>query len=87
MHEKCPSCGSTKIAAGIPLLDYYGDMGGLAKQASVEIEGHPQAWVFKDSVAGQVLADICGDCGHAEFRVSNFRELYEKYANSKSAAR
>jgi hypothetical protein len=63
------------------LLDYF--MGHASAQAEVKVHGVPQAWVFKDSVAGKVSVRICRECGHAELQVSNFRELYEKYQKSR----
>ena len=56
-------------------------------QAEVQIHGAPQAWLFKDTVAGQLSLRICGDCGHAELQVSNFAELYEKCAAAEGTAK
>ena len=82
MGEKCPRCGSAKIIPQLPLLDHYGETGAWSDQAQVQLHGAPQAWVFKDTVAGKVSLRLCGECGHAELEVSNFRELYEKYRKS-----
>jgi hypothetical protein len=79
MNRACTRCGSTKIVPNVPLLDHYGDVGAYSSLAQVEVHGEPSAWIFKDTAAGKVTADICGDCGHVELAVSNFRELYEKY--------
>lgn len=79
MQHTCPRCGSSKIIPDVPLLDHYGDMGMQASTAEVKVSGNPQAWVFKDTAAGMLSADICGECGHAQLRVSNHRALYEKY--------
>jgi len=82
MSTTCPRCGSEKIIPGVPLPDHYDQMGQWSNQAEVDVEGAPRAWVFKDSASGQLSLDICGACGHADLRVSNFRDLYEKYARS-----
>jgi hypothetical protein len=79
MADRCRQCGSEKIIPDVPLLDHYGDLGGRSDTATVEVYGNPQAWVFKKTAVGKVTLRICGDCGHAELYVSNFRELYEKY--------
>jgi RNA polymerase subunit RPABC4/transcription elongation factor Spt4 len=82
MHDTCPRCGSDKLIPQVPLLDHYGDTGTWSDQAEVQVHGTPQAWVFKDTVAGKLSVRICGACGHAELQVSNFHELYEKYKAS-----
>jgi uncharacterized OB-fold protein len=82
MMAICPRCGSEKIIPGVPLLDRYGDVGGFHTPAEVQVHGAPQAWVFKDTVAAKLLADVCGECGNVELRVDDFRELYAKYLKS-----
>jgi hypothetical protein len=86
MIDTCPECGSKKIVPDVPLLDHYGEYGGFSDAAKVEVHGDPNAWFFKETATGKVTADICGDCGHAELRVSNFRELYEKYCKAQETA-
>ena len=76
---KCGKCGSEKVIPDVPLLDHYGDVGAFTKKAGLSVHGEPQAWVFKDTAAGHLHAAICGECGHVELRVDNFRELYEKW--------
>ena len=83
MQDPCPRCGSDKIIPDLPLLDHYGDVGGFANQAEVQVHGVPRAWVFKDTAEGKLTLRVCGECGHAELSVSNFRELYERYEKSR----
>ncbi len=45
----------------------------------VVVYGDPSALIFKDRLYGQLLADICGDCGHVELHVLNPKELYRHY--------
>jgi ribosomal protein S27AE len=82
MSKQCLRCGSSKIMSGVPLVDRYGEYGTLGGNAQMYVHGKPEAWVFKDTAAGSVIADICGDCGYAELTVTDFRELYEKYLKS-----
>lgn len=82
MSTKCLYCGSTRIVPAVPLLDHYGDVGAFSKSAEVQVHGEPSAWFFRDTVVGKLVADICGDCGHADVRVVNASELYEKYLSS-----
>jgi hypothetical protein len=81
--ERCKQCGSDKIIPNVPLLDHYGDLGGKYDQATIQVEGVPQAWIFKDAVTGTLFLMICGECGHAELRVSNAHELWQKYQKSR----
>ncbi len=81
--EECKQCGSHKIVPDVPLLDFFGETGGLSSSAKVYVHGEPQAWIFKDSAEGRVSLSICGDCGYAELRVSNAHELWEKYQQTR----
>ena len=83
MHGTCPRCGSSKIIPKVPLLDHYGRTGTMSDPAEVQVQGAPDAWVFKETVTGEVSFRICGECGHAQLQVSNFAELYEKYQESR----
>jgi hypothetical protein len=31
-----------------------------------------------------LIMDICGACGHVDARVENFKELYEKFSQSRT---
>ena len=85
MPDTCLRCGSDKLIPGLPLMDRYGDTGFRTDQADVQVDGAPEAWVFKDTTTGHLSVHACGECGHAELRVSNFRELYAKYLKSRDA--
>lgn len=85
MHDTCPRCGSNKIVPNVPLVDPYGEVGQMSADAEVKVHGAPRAWVFKDTASGKLTVRICGECGHAELHVSNFRELYDKYAKSRQS--
>lgn len=77
--SKCPQCGSDKIIPDVPLKDHYGDTGAFSRQAAVEKQGAPQAWLFKDSCEGQIYLSICAECGYAAMRVSNAHLLWATY--------
>jgi hypothetical protein len=75
----CPRCGSAKMMLGVTVYDQgQGSQGTL----SVVICGDPSALIFKDRLYGELKADICGDCGHVELRVTNPRELYRHHRKS-----
>ena len=48
----------------------------------VVVLGSPQALIFKDRLYGEIVADICGKCGHVELRVTNPKKLYGHYQKS-----
>lgn len=70
----------------MPLPDHFGDGGAYSKPAEVQVHGKPDAWIFKDTTAGQISLTICGECGYAEMQVGNFAELYAKYTRPKPTA-
>ncbi|MGC1275484.1 MAG: hypothetical protein WBC44_17385 [Planctomycetaceae bacterium] len=82
MPAPCIRCRSEKIIPDVPIQDSFGDTGSFHREAAVHIHGEPQAWFFKETAIGQLRADICGECGHVELRIDNFRELYESYLKS-----
>lgn len=82
MIQECLRCGSQKLMRNMPLTDSYGDTGTFTKPAEVHVHGKPEAWIFKETSAGQLSLTICGDCGYAELQVNNFRELYEKHVRA-----
>jgi len=75
----CKQCGSQKIIPKVGLFDHYGDYGMRSATATVEVQGAPNAWIFKDTAAGHVTLSVCGECGYAEVHVGNAHELWEKY--------
>ena len=80
MPTECSHCGSTRIIPGLSIVDQGEGSDGKLKTA---ILGSPRALIFKDCLYGEIKADICGECGHIELRVTNPRELYEHYRKSR----
>jgi hypothetical protein len=80
MNDTCPGCGSTKLIPDLPLLVNVGTADGPAwGTAYVQVQGAPQAWLFKDTALGAVSVTVCSECGRAEMQVANARYLYTKY--------
>jgi hypothetical protein len=79
MTLQCLRCGSEKMIPNIPLQDHYGDTGAFAQPAQVEVDGNRQAWIFRETTAGQLALNICGECGYAELHVGNHRQLYASF--------
>ena len=86
MKRTCLRCGSDKIIPNVPLSDKYGDFGGRSGALEVQVHGNPSAWLFKDTAAGEIVAFICGSCGHTELKAHAFPILYRKYQESLRAA-
>ena len=82
-ENTCPRCGSNKIMPDLPLADHYGDVGAFSRDAEVKVHGAPRAWIFTNTAAGKLSLRVCGNCGHADLFVGNFRELYERYQQSR----
>jgi hypothetical protein len=76
----CGKCGSTKIVRGARVADRGEHSDGSLQ---VVIYGDPEALLFKDRLYGKLSADICGQCGHVEFRVENPAALYEHSRKSR----
>jgi ribosomal protein L40E len=80
MAEQCSRCGSSRLIPNIPLPDRTHRSSETT--ATVRVHANPQAWVRKDTALGDLLLTICGDCGHADLKANNHRELYTKYLQS-----
>src|SRR5690349_18228078 len=84
MDDTCPRCGSKKVIPDLPIsvsVQTGGGPGGGT--ADVAVHGAPQAWIFTDTVRGGLTVSVCGECGHAELRVDNYRRLYGKYEQTR----
>src|SRR4051794_33312222 len=81
-QHTCLRCGSDLIIPNVPLSDKYGDWGRRSDALQVEVHGNPAAWLFKDTASGQLVAFICGKCGHTELKTLGYIQLYRKYQES-----
>jgi rRNA maturation endonuclease Nob1 len=75
----CTRCGSDKIARDVRVRDQGQYSNGVLQAV---VYGDPGAILFKEAYYAALHADICGRCGHVEFRVDNPAELYEHYLKS-----
>jgi hypothetical protein len=72
-RRRCPQCGSLKIVPNVSILDHLG--GNL----QVAVDADPEALIFKDRLYARLFADVCGDCGHVEFKAEHPATFYEHY--------
>jgi hypothetical protein len=77
--DPCPRCGSTQVIPNASIGDQGQHSDGKLK---AEVVGNPDAWIFKDIERSELKADICGQCGHVELKVTNPGLLYEHYLRS-----
>jgi uncharacterized OB-fold protein len=70
----CEKCGSEKIIPDVRVVDR-----GYLKAV---LYGESVGFFFKERVYGQLKADICGECGHAELKADNPQHLWRKYQQS-----
>jgi predicted RNA-binding Zn-ribbon protein involved in translation (DUF1610 family) len=77
---QCPRCGSTKIVPDARIRDYGEPSDGMLHAM---VDADPKALIFKDRLYFQLLADICGECGHVELRAEDHRKLYSHYLQSR----
>lgn len=77
---QCPKCGSTKLVIGARIRDRDN---GSNKDLEVFVDTEPGALIFKNRMYAKLLADICGECGHAELKAENPGSLYRHYLLSK----
>ena len=85
MDNICPRCGSKNVIPDLPLVVNAGIPGGGAAvgTADVYVCGAPQAWIFKDTAPGGLTVRVCAECGYVELHANNFRQLSEKYEQSR----
>lgn len=82
MKLQCSECGSDKIIPSVWVVDHSPHTSdGMVHDNSlrVRIDGDPQAWILKETLYGELSADICGNCGRTNLYARNPRELYAKY--------
>ena len=84
MRDTCPQCGSKKIMPDLPLIvEVFTGGGSGGGTADVKVQGAPEAWIFKETVAAGLSVTICGECGHTGLHARNFEALYEAYEKSR----
>jgi hypothetical protein len=85
---QCSKCGSSKGILNRPVGNSGGSSDGLTTlsffEFAISIDANPNAMAYKNRMTVRLFADICGECGHAEFKVEYPRELYRHYLQSNS---
>jgi hypothetical protein len=74
----CVKCRSAKMIPDARMLNE-----GVNGEPQLVVDANPDALIFKDRLYGQLVADVCGHCGHVELRALDPERLYEHYRQSR----
>lgn len=79
--NKCPECGSTEIVTDLLVFSdeaLTGQQPPYVELMEPEPAKRPFIWVPK-TVASGFRAEVCGECGHTQFRATNHSELLKAH--------
>ena len=74
---KCGRCGSEKVMPDLYIRDRYD--AGMRSDLEVEVQGNPDALIFKQAYREALRATVCGDCGNVGISVENPQRLWDAY--------
>lgn len=80
---KCSRCGSEKVMPNLRIRDRY--EAGMGQDVEVEVEGNPDAMIFKKAHREALRATVCGECGNVGLSVENPNALWETYSQGKDS--
>jgi hypothetical protein len=73
---RCSACGSERIIPDVGIVDQGQGSDGQLKAL---VYGKPRAILFKERTFSRIVAQVCGDCGFTELRVTQPQALYAAY--------
>ena len=80
---KCGRCGSDKVIPNLGIRDRY--EAGMGQDLEVEIQGNPDALIFKQAHREALKATVCGECGNVGLSVENPQRLWKIYTERKNS--
>ena len=80
---KCGRCGSEKVMSDLRIRDRY--EAGMGQNLEVEVQGNPDAFLFKQAHREALRATVCGDCGNVGLSVENPQALWKIYSERKNS--
>lgn len=80
---KCGRCGSEKIMPDLRIRDRY--EAGMGQDLEVEVQGNPDALIFKQAHREALRATVCGECGNVGLSVENPQALWKTYSERKNS--
>lgn len=63
----------------------YCELGGPNRNSEVEVQGNPDALLFKQAHRETLRATVCGECGNVDLSVENPGALWEVYIQQKNS--
>ena len=79
----CGRCGSEKIMTDLRIRDRYD--AGVGQDLEVEVQGNPDAMIFKQSHREALRATVCGECGNVGLSIKNPDALWKTYTQQKNS--
>ncbi|MCY4566935.1 MAG: hypothetical protein OXD49_01385 [Candidatus Poribacteria bacterium] len=79
----CGRCGSEKIMTDLRIRDRYD--AGVGQDLEVEVQGNPDAMIFKQSHREALRATVCGECGNVGLSIKNPEALWKTYTQQKNS--
>jgi Zn finger protein HypA/HybF involved in hydrogenase expression len=76
---KCKKCDSNKIIQNAKITDF--GHGNVENNLSIYIQDTDRVF-FNKSVKGEILAQVCGNCGDLTLKIQNPNELWKAYTKS-----
>ena len=80
---KCGRCGSEKVMSNLRIRDRYD--AGVGQDLEVEVQGNPDAMIFKKAHREALRATVCGECGNVGLSVKNPKALWEVYTQQEDS--
>lgn len=80
---KCGRCGSEKVMSDLRIRDRY--EAGMGQNLEVEVQGNPDAFLFKQAHREALRATVCGECGNVGLSVENPQALWKIYTERKNS--
>lgn len=78
-HTHCPRCGSTRLLPDVTVTP-------PGQSAAVLVSADPDAGGTPVLLSAELRAEICGYCGHVEWRVADPADLYRRYRASRATS-
>ncbi|MCE2412556.1 hypothetical protein J4G07_00995 [Candidatus Poribacteria bacterium] len=79
----CGRCSSEKIMTDLRIRDRYD--AGVGQDLEVEVQGNPDAMIFKQSHREALRATVCGECGNVGLSIKNPEALWKTYTQQKNS--
>lgn len=70
---KCSGCGSENLMTNLQIRV------GVGEELEVEVQGDPNALVFKGAHREALRATVCGECGNVGLSAENPQALWKIY--------